>query len=309
MRSPTAEWYRRAATRDLVGHSARHAEWAAGIADDDELLGRLDDVPEAHRQPSLVCSVAAYLGAPDAAYATWRAWVLEHWPAIAAELPRRRTQTNEVGRCAPLVLALAEIEGPIALLELGAAAGLCLLPDRYGYRFDGGALLGGGPVRIDCALSGLRAPERLPEIVWRRGIDLQPRSVLDPEDVRWLEALVPPDRPDRLARLRAAVEVARPDPPVVEPGDALADLDRVAALAPRDATLVVAALGTLVYLPRDARAAIREAVASRSARFATFEAAGIADRGEDPPAPFVLALDGVPLAAGAPHGDRLLAVR
>jgi len=306
MRSPTAEWYHRAATRDLVGHSARHVEWAAGVADDDEVLHRLDEVPREHRQPSLLFSVAAFLGAPQAAYPSWRAWLLEHWDAVEAELPRRRTQTNEVGRCAPLVVALARIEGPVALLELGASAGLCLLPDRYGYRFGGGRALGGDRVRIGCALTDLDAPTRLPDIVWRRGIDLHPRSVTDGDDLRWLEALLPPDRPDRLERFRAAVAVAAEDPPVVDAGDALADLERVARLAPSGATLVVAALGTLVYLAADARRELRAAVAELGARMATFEAAGIADDGADPPAPFVLALDGAPVAAGTPHGDRLV---
>src|SRR3712207_7397840 len=40
-------------------------------------------------------------------------------------------------RCAALLPALATIDGPLALVEVGASAGLCLYPDRYGYEYDG----------------------------------------------------------------------------------------------------------------------------------------------------------------------------
>jgi hypothetical protein len=45
------------------------------------------------------------------------------------------TQTNEPGRCAVLLPVLAGLSEPLALLEVGAFAGLCLLPDFYAYDF------------------------------------------------------------------------------------------------------------------------------------------------------------------------------
>ena len=44
-------------------------------------------------------------------------------------------QTNEAGRCAVLLPVLAALPQPLALLEVGASAGLCLYPDRYAYRY------------------------------------------------------------------------------------------------------------------------------------------------------------------------------
>ena len=47
----------------------------------------------------------------------------------------RATQTNEPARCAVLLPVLARLPQPLALLEVGASAGLCLLPDHYGYDY------------------------------------------------------------------------------------------------------------------------------------------------------------------------------
>lgn len=311
MSNATAEWYDRAATCDLVGHSALHVEWAAGVAADDEVLALLDRLPRDRRQPSLIFSVATWLGAAATGYPAFRTWLLENWPTVETAARERRTQTNEVGRCAPLVVALARIPGPLALLEVGAAAGLCSIPERYAYRFGERPVLGSGAPLIECVVDGAGlAPESLPDIRWRLGLDLHPLSAADADDADWLEALVPLDRADRRARLRAALATARIDPPRVIVGDALDDLARAAAEAPTDLTLVVVSLGTLVYLPPAARAAFPGAVAAIGARLVTLEQSGIADRpeGRVPRGRFVLAVDGDAIAQASPHGDRLIAV-
>jgi hypothetical protein len=45
-------------------------------------------------------------------------------------------------------------------------------------------------------------PNQLPEIVWRRGIDLNPLDVTNDDDMRWLEACIWPDQVHRIERLR-----------------------------------------------------------------------------------------------------------
>lgn len=309
MRSPTADWYDRA-TRDLAEHSALHAAWAAGIAADPEVVALLDRLPRERRQPSLIFSVATWLGARASDYSGFRTWLVENWPAVEAAARERRTQTNEVGRCAPLVAALARIPGPLALLEVGAAAGLCLIPEHYAYRFGDSGVLGDGSPAIACAVDDLAlVPTTLPDIRWRLGLDIAPLSAADVRDAAWLEALVPLDRPDRRERLRAALATARIDPPRVIAGDALDGLAAAAAEAPRGLTLVVVSLGTLVYLPPAARAAFPDAVAALGARLVTLEQAGIADDARPGPGGFVLALDGSAIARVSPHGDRLSALR
>ena len=69
----------------------------------------------------------------------------------------RRTQTNEAARCALMLPLLAALPQPLALLEVGASAGLCLLPDRYGY--DYGTATRSAPARRCCA-AGSRASRR-----------------------------------------------------------------------------------------------------------------------------------------------------
>ncbi len=316
----TADWYARAAV-ELVATSELQVAWARTVAGDDELLGLIDRIPREHRQPSLLFSAATWCGAPAVADDRWRRWVVAHWAAIENAARTRRTQTNEVGRCIPLLVGLDRVAAgdrrPIALLELGAAAGLCLAVDRYSYRFDSDPVLGEGEPLLATTTTGTGvAPTRMPAIVWRRGVDLAPLDATDPDDARWLEALLPPDRPERRARLAAALATVRDDPPLVVEGDALAALPALAAAARAEApdgTLVIAALGTLVYLPRDQRDEVVDAASAVGARLLTFEGAGVlpgvAARlpglSAPHPTPFVLALDGEPIAYAGPHGDRL----
>ena len=314
----TSAWYRRAAV-ELAGTSELQVEWALGIAGDPDVLDLVDRLPRDRRQPSLVFSVARWLGAPAEGWPTLRSWLIEEWPRVEAAARERRTQTNEVGRCAPLLAALDRIAGPLALLELGASAGLCLGVDAYSYRFDADPVVGDGRPLLTCATSGSgEAPRSLPQIVWRRGIDLAPLSV-DPEsesaaeDRAWLEALLPPDRPDRLARLRDACDTLGADPPEVVEGDALEALPALAASAPSGAALVVVALGTLVYLAPADRAAVARTAAELGAHLVTLEpvtalpdvAERLASLTAPEPTGFVLALDGDPIAYSSAHGDRL----
>ena len=192
---PSSARYARFAADEAPGRSALYEEWAAGVAGDAGAVRILARIPETHRQPPLVFAVTRLLGAPEAGYASWASWLADNADAVVAEASRRSVQTNEPQRCAALLPALSGVDGPIALLELGASAGLCLFPDRYSYRYRGGRDLDprGGPstVVLACDVSG-DPPLRLPEIVWRAGIDLAPLDAADPADRRFLTTLVWP---------------------------------------------------------------------------------------------------------------------
>ena len=139
----------------------------------------------------------------------------------------RRTQTNEAARCAVLMPALAELPQPLALLEVGASAGLTLLPDIYSYDYEGYLVAGTDPSAptLKCRPSGpVPLPAQVPEIAWRAGIDINPLDVNNAEDVEWLSCLVWPGEADRAERLQAAVAVARTHPPTLYQGDLVEDL-------------------------------------------------------------------------------------
>lgn len=307
---PTAAWYRRFAQEEARGESAVFEEWGLGVATDERMLRAIRTLPQQKRQPNLVFACSRLVGAPVAGYGAWRDWTLAHWDAVAVEALVRRTQTNEPRRCAPLLPALARIPGPLALLEMGASAGLCLYPDRYAYRFDGGPVLGDSTVLLECATSGdVPIPSALPEVVWRAGIDLNPLDVHDGDAMRWLETLIWPEQTERLARIRAAVEIARTDPPHLVRGDLNAQLEALAAEAPSEATLVVMHTAVLPYVVRAERERFFDLVGSLDARWLANEAPPALTR-LFPEAPresmrFALALDGELLGYSGAHGQTL----
>ena len=117
----------------------------------------------------------------------------------------------------------------------------------------------------------------LPTIVERVGLDRAPVALSDADEVRWLEACLWPDQPERLARFRAAVDLLRPDPPLVVAGDMVDDVGSVAhsaravaaastsGLAGPDVHLVVMSAWALTYVRRDRRPLIASALADLAA--------------------------------------------
>jgi hypothetical protein len=306
----TADRYRRFAETEARDWSPTYEQWALGVAADPELLTLLDELPVPKRQPNLLFAAARYAGIPAGPFPGFRQRLLTRWPDVRQVMLARRTQTNEPGRCAVLLPLLAELPQPLALLEVGASAGLCLYPDRYGYRYGDHPPLGNGPV-LDCAITGpVPIPTSRPHVVWRAGIDLNPLDVRDPDDVRWLEALIWPEHDHRRARLAAAVDIVRAEPPLLMAGDLNERLTSLAASAPRDATLVIFHSAVLAYLDAERRAAFVATVRSLDARWIANEGPGAlplaAPRSPEPDrALFLVTLDGEPVAYAAGHGQSL----
>ncbi len=297
------------------------ADWARGLASDELILAAIDALPEDRRHPTLVFASARWAGCPVEGWSVAGPWMIEHWAEIEPVILARATQTNEAGRCATLLGELASIEGPIALVEVGTSAGLCLYPDRYSYRYTDGdgqtATLdptdGVSDVILPCELIGdTSAPARLPDVVWRAGIDRSPVDVWDENQLRWLDTLIWPGQEHRRPRLRAAANILRDDPPLIIRGDLVDELATTAALAPTDATLVVFHSAVLMYPDPGRRGLFVDAVGGLDAVWLSNEieyvVPGISERmpaGVDSTGRFVLARDGVPVALTGSHGQSL----
>lgn len=255
-----------------------YSRLSAGIAGS-ALVGQLfRDAPEPARVPVNLFAAVHFLllGEPDAPLARFYPDLTDGTdpadpvPAflefcagraepLRALLASRVPQTNEVGRSALLLAGLAQLgDEPLALLDVGASAGLNLLLDRFAYLDAQGNRLGSSTVSVACSVRGDRpgavGPHGLadgfPAISARLGLDAAPVDPADPAAVRWLEACVWPDQADRLVRLRAAIALLREHPVAVRRGDA------VDGLAPALADLggstpVVTTSWTLCYLDPD----------------------------------------------------------
>jgi hypothetical protein len=303
-----AENYR-AFAEEAHDRSPAYEALAAAVAEDPAILGFLASLPAEKRQPNLLFAAARYLLGDPVGITRLRALVRRDRAGLAAAMMARRTQTNEPARCATLLPALAQLPPPLALIEVGASAGLTLLFDRYSYDYAGHRIAGLDPQAptLHCTPHGpVPLPDRVPEITWRAGLDLNPLNVTSDDDVRWLTCLVWPGEGDRAPRLAAAVAAARRDPPVVHRGDLVTDLPALAAQAPADATLVVYHSAVLAYVTPADRQRFARTVRARPAVWLSNEGPAVLPDVPVPASPgwpFVLVRDGrTPLALTDGHG-------
>lgn len=193
----------------------------------------------------------------------------EHREQLEQRVESKATQTNEVGRCTALWPAIQTISvgraRGLALIELGASAGLLLHLDRYAYRYRG--VPSGNPssqVKLSPQVVGEAPP--LPglgvPIVRRIGIDLTPCDPADERDSRWLKACVWPEDVKRLDRLTAALGIARQHRDVeMRQGDFMRLLPDVLDNCGIDVLPVVMHSAALAYLDASARDRLAAAVA------------------------------------------------
>lgn len=320
-RERTADWFRRFANAE-GSESPRYRDWAFGIADDNELLDHIVKLPLSKRQPVLVLTCARVAGVPLRPYDSARGDFLALWPAIAKLAKSRATQTNDPRRCTPLLVALDRIRGPIALIEVGASAGLTLFPDRFGYSWNAPGRVvtsqpsdGPSTVTLVADIAGWGAsPPRRPNVVYREGIDLAPLDVNKPADREWLEALVWPEQTERLDLVRDAAAIVAQWPPAMTTGDAVAEIRRAVTRARKaapKATIVVSSPAVLVYLDPAERERFANYCSRAKVRWISLDGRRVLPRVGDAAdelgieGDFVLSLDGVPIASADPLGRQV----
>jgi hypothetical protein len=312
--SRIAARYRRFAELEADGRSPLYAALARGVADDAATLVFLESLPVAKQQPNLLLAAVRHLCGTARDWPHFRTLLRDNEDAVRALMLARSTQTNEPARCATLLPVLARLPQPLALLEVGASAGVCLLPDFYAYRYGAHRVApssprAGAPVFECDASPATPLPDALPHVTWRAGLDLNPIDVGNSDDVAWLETLVWPEQTDRLDRLRAAIAIARSVRPLVVKGDLLVDLPALAAQAPSDATLVVFHSAVLAYVTDlSARMRFAEMVRDLGAVWVcnetpnVFPAISARTDPDQARGRFLLAVDGDPVAWTHSHG-------
>ncbi|MGD9633168.1 MAG: DUF2332 domain-containing protein [Pirellulales bacterium] len=246
--------YRQFAEDECRGYSEHYYHLSLEIAADDRLVRFIARMPVI--QPNLFLAALQYLVGVDEmprTAAQARSLVESRREEVEGLMRSRRTQTNEPGRCATILPALPK--GPLALVEVGASAGLCLLVDEYAYEY-GDRRVGprSSPVRIRCVATGSPPlPAAVPQVAWRGGLDINPLDVHDDQDSRWLLSLVWPGHAERRERLSAAIGLARLRGVRVSRGDLASDLLAFLAGVPAEATLVVFHTAVLVYVNEENR--------------------------------------------------------
>jgi hypothetical protein len=158
-------------------------------------------------------------------------------------------QTNETSRALAWLWPARLINAgdgarPLALVEIGSAAGLNLIADQLASPWTDAS---------GAALPVVSAPRAVARI----GIDAHPLDARSDRDANWLRACVWAGEHARIARLEAAIAAFRATPATLKRGDVIdaPDLLRAAHAGAPDRTVVLA-FQTLVrdYLGQDKRA-------------------------------------------------------
>ncbi|MFJ6172399.1 DUF2332 family protein [Curtobacterium sp. NPDC092190] len=321
----TRERYATYAAR-IAPASPSYAAWARSV--DDDLVALLDAVPEQQRQPELVFAVARRLGADPSDPGALRALGREARAAFVTALAAATVQANDprrLGPVVPLFAALAAADPrPLGLVDAGAAAGLCSIPDRVTLDHR----TGDGTVRVHTAVAEpsvhltVDASGAVPEpagtpirIGARVALDPNPIDLAEPGAFDRLVEAVPPEATDRTALMREAARATLAVPPVRIRGTLPGDLDRALDALPDGVRPVVLTTGTLVYVPGADRQRVVDRLAERGVHWVAVERTGTL-RGvaatlpddvdpADPDAFATVSLDGVATAVCDPFGVRV----
>jgi hypothetical protein len=299
-----AQVYRHFGEVEAAGTSPLYQRVALALSGSDEALRAIEAAPARKRHPAVILAAlhdlalagrapalaAAYAAADgDAAAAAAIDTLVRMTDSVVALAVRRQMRTDETGRCAVLYPAIAEAARrvgaeAVGLIDVGCSAGLNLNVDRVGLAYSNGQSLGdpSSPVRMSTSIVGNRpVPERaMPQVVARIGVDLDPVDVTDAEEARWLRACLPPDQPERAARLDAEIALAATAPPVLLRGDAVEVLPDALARMPADALPVVTTTWALSHVPLESRLRflhrLDEAATGRPVAWVSAEGVGVA---------------------------------
>jgi hypothetical protein len=302
-----ATFFRAFADYSLAGYAPQYEAMVRAAADNPEVISLVASSPAESHVPNNLHAAARFLLLSGIDHPLAAAYepgfdgdigslfcdlVLSHPEEIVELLTTRYVQTNEVNRTAaiaPLLNLIAARErAGLALIDIGCSAGLNLLLDRYRIEVGNVSL---GPadarLRLEAESRGADALVEPAEIAWRRGVDRNPIDVTDLDEARWLESLVWPDHPERLARLRAAIAEAQADPPAMVRADAIDGLRKALADAPPQLLTVIVTTWVVFYFDEQLRREFEAEIvgAGRPTAWLAMEMNGVVPDIEVPPPP------------------------
>lgn len=190
-------------------------------------------------------------------------FIWAHERAIAEIISTHVTNTNEVGRAAPLLLGFqaiaAEAAMPLHLIEIGPSCGLVLCWDHYRHRI-GTEEIGpaDSPVVLTPEIRGPQPPlaPELPRVASRVGLEMYPVDLNDPQTLAWQRALIWPEHTDRAERFARAFAIARDVAPQIIAGDATQTLPQVLDALPEDGAVCLHHSFVFYQIPHEKKLAL-----------------------------------------------------
>lgn len=199
-----------------------------------------------------------------------RAWLQANHDAVTKFI-QSPPQTNETRRSIILLPGFLDIatrfNQPLHLLELGASAGLNQNWDRFSYTTEQWQRPGSSAVSLSTDWRGPPPPhiDAQIEIGSRSACDLNPIDLTQAHKRLQLKSYTWPDQAERLARLDAAIELARETQVKVDKANAVDWLAAKLAVRPKYGVTVIYHSVFLIYPPRDQIAQIMAMIAKAGA--------------------------------------------
>ena len=326
--------FARVEARDL--ESPMYEELAHAISRDDDLLEIAAQTKAYQPPPNMLFAAVQFLllsGEEHAlsshypiiagearvgtsAIADFRDFCIGHREAVIEIIRSRRTQTNVVRRCTCLLPAFSIVSQesglPLALIDIGASAGLNLNFDRYYYRYQshGNKVVNWGSERsrihLEAELNGSSSFPSLAPIISvasRNGIDLNPVDLTNPDQLLWLRSLIWPEHVERHQQLIDAASEFNNSDICMHAGDATEVLPGLMASIPVEHALVVYSTIALYQFPNKSRERLSQALTRGSENRPVWQ---IALEGSQPTLSLTRYRNGVSdteiLADASPHG-------
>lgn len=267
MLAKLSKQFRTFAKNECENSSPLYEHLANKIADDNELLKIATSIPQGQPVPNLLLAGVQYLlssskddlvhfypsltttpKAISEVYPVFKAFVLSHSDELKTLFQEKLVQTNEIRRCSYLYPMMTEIyeshKKPLALLEIGASAGLQLGMDQYNYCYNQQLHINNSNNAFVLSSENRGQPlpasiTNAPVVCKRVGIDLNPINIHNEEELRWLQALIWPEHEERRLLLNQALPILKELDLQLIKGDAIKLIKDISREINEDAMLVV----------------------------------------------------------------------